>query len=172
MLTGTRLKNRLIAKAVTRYPFLAKIFIKAHKPLESGSIPWASVKKPLHESIVALVTTAGIHRKDQLPFNMNDKNGDPSYREIGSDVPVSELMITHDYYDHRDADKDINIVFPITRLREFSAEGIINGITKTHYSFMGHIVGPHVSTLMNVTAREVARKLAESGADCVLIVPG
>ena len=53
---------------------------------------------------------------------MQDPDGDPTYREIERDTPVEALMITHDYYDHRDADRDINIVFPIQRLAELAEE--------------------------------------------------
>jgi D-proline reductase (dithiol) PrdB len=172
MLPARRLKNRLIAKVITRFPGLAKVFVDSFKRWESGDIPWTSLKKPLNESTVAVVTTAGVHRKDQRPFNMNDPNGDPAYREVGSDIPVNELMITHDYYDHTDADKDINIVYPVTRLKELVAEGIIGNVAKTNYSFMGHIDGPHLYTLMSVTAPEVSSHLYRQGVDCVLLTPG
>ena len=172
MLLLTRLKNRLIAKLITQFPSLAQGFIEAYKPWETEGIPWAHVRKPLTESIVALVTTAGVHRKDQKPFNMKDRNGDPTYREIDNDTPVEDLMITHDYYDHTDAQKDINIVFPNTRLKEFASEGFIGSVARTHYGFMGHIVGPHIYSLMNESAPEVAANLQKQGVDCVLLTPG
>jgi len=172
MLSPTRLKNRLIAKLITQFPSLAQGFIEAYKPWETEGIPWAPVRKPLAESIVALVTTAGVHRKDQRPFNMKDRNGDPTYREIDNDTPVEELMITHDYYEHSDAQKDINIVFPIIRLKEFASEGFIGSVGRTHYGFMGHIDGPHIYSLMNKSAPDVAAKLQRQRVDCVLLIPG
>ena len=81
-------------------------------------------------------------------------------------------MITHDYYDHTDAEKDLNIVFPIERLREFASEGIISKAADTHYSFMGHIMGPHIYTLMEVNAPEVAARLKKQKVDYVLLTPG
>ena len=172
MLSPTRLKNRLIAKLITQFPSLAQGFIEAYKPWETEGIPWALVRKPLAESIVALVTTAGVHRKDQKPFDMKDRNGDPTYREIHNDTPVEDLMITHDYYDHSDAQKDINIVFPIIRLKEFASEGFIGSVGRTHYGFMGHIDGPHIYSLMNKSAPDVAAKLQRQRVDCVLLIPG
>jgi D-proline reductase (dithiol) PrdB len=86
--------------------------------------------------------------------------------------PPGSLMITHDYYDHADADRDINIVFPLELLREFAKERIIGRVADRHYGFMGHIIGPHVVTLINRTAPEVARKLREDGVDLVLLTPG
>jgi D-proline reductase (dithiol) PrdB len=172
MAVFTRMKNRIIAKAITRFPRLARGFINAYTPGESTDIPWAPVRKSLKESTVALVTTAGVHRRDQTPFDMQDRNGDPTYREIAGTAHADELMITHDYYDHSDADKDINIVFPIERLREYADEGIIGRVAPSHYSFMGHILGEHITTLTRASALDVAARLKRERADCVLLTPG
>ena len=167
-----RFKNRFIAKIIGFFPSVEKIFTASYKPLESKDVPWTAVRKPLRNCKIAVVTTAGVHHKDQVPFNMKDPNGDPSFRVIDAKRPLTDLMITHDYYDHADADRDINIVFPAERLREFEREKIIGGFAERHYGFMGHILGPHISTLMNETAREVARKLKKDRIDIVLLTPG
>jgi D-proline reductase (dithiol) PrdB len=91
---------------------------------------------------------------------------------VRTDDPERELMITHDYYDHADADRDINVVFPVDRLEEFQDEGLIGELSDTHYSFMGHIDGLHLATLTGETAPEVARRLREQGVDVVLLTPG
>jgi D-proline reductase (dithiol) PrdB len=168
----TRLKNKLIAKAATAVPSVAKILTRSYHPEEQQGVPWTPVVKRLGESRVALVTTAGVHLKDQMPFNMNDPDGDPSSRVIDGKVSVNDLMITHDYYDHRGADKDINIVFPIERLRELETAGLIKSAASVHFGFMGHIVGPHIPTLTGVTAPEAAERLRAEGVDIVLLTPG
>jgi len=168
----TSLKNRLISKLIGAFPSLQKVFVASYKPLESNDVPWTSLKNPLQDCTVAVVTTAGVHHKDQTPFNMKDPDGDPSYRVIDAKRPVSDLMITHDYYDHADADRDINIVFPLERLKEFERERIIGRVADTHYGFMGHITGPHIATLMNKTAPEIADRLKRDKVDIVLLVPG
>ncbi len=167
-----RLKNKLIAKVITRFPSLAKGFIDSFEPWESEDIPWSPVTKSLGESRVAIVTTAGVHHKDQESFDMRDPDGDPSYRIIDLQKPLSSLMITHDYYDHADADRDINIVFPIQRLQEFEQEKIIGRVANIHYGFMGHITGRHILTLISSNAPEVARRLKEDNVDVVLLTPG
>ena len=167
-----RIKNKAIAKLITKIPALSAKFTDSYKPVESDYIPWTPFNKQLSECKIALVTTSGVHHKNQTPFDMNDKNGDPSFRIIDSDKPVHDLMITHDYYDHSDADKDINIVFPIERLREFKAEGIIKEISQFNYSFMGHIDSHHIQTLISETGPEVAIKLKKQNVDIVLLTPG
>ncbi|HXX53663.1 MAG TPA: glycine/sarcosine/betaine reductase selenoprotein B family protein [Thermodesulfovibrionales bacterium] len=165
-------KNRFIAKLLVRVPFLARRSVAAYHPPESGEIPWTPVTKKLRESIIALVTTAGVHHRDQKPFDMEDPNGDPSSRAIRSTRFSAGLMITHDYYDHADADRDINIVFPVDRLREFQQEGLIGKLADTHYGFMGHIKKPHLSVLISKTAPEVSQLLKAAGVDIVLLTPG
>jgi len=167
-----RLKNRLIAKILGRFPSLCGPIIASYRPRESKEIPWTPVRKALRECKVAIVTTTGVHHKDDKPFDMGDPRGDATYRMIDAARPVSDLMITHDYYDHSDADRDINVVFPIERLREFEEKGIIGALAERHYSFMGHIVGGLIDTLVNKTAPEVVEKVKAGGVDVVLLTPG
>ena len=81
-------------------------------------------------------------------------------------------MITHDYYDHADADRDLNVVLPVERLRELTAAGEIGGLAPRAYAFMGHITGPHLETLKRSTAPEVAARLRAARVDAVLLAPG
>ncbi len=167
-----RLKNRALAHLTTRFPALAQRFIDAYQVQESsGEIPWTKPVKPLNQAKLALVTTSGIHHQDQRQFDMSDSNGDPSYREIDGDRIFDDFKITHDYYDHSNARKDPNIIFPLERIRELVNEGIVGSLAKKHYAFMGHIDGPHISTLIKKTAREVAQKLRQDQVDLVLLTP-
>jgi D-proline reductase (dithiol) PrdB len=167
-----RLKNRLIARIITRFPSLAKRFINSYEPWKSVDAPWTPVTKPLNKATIALVTTAGVHHRDQEPFDMKDPDGDPSYRIIDLKKTLPSLMITHDYYDHSDADKDINVVFPVERLQEFEGEGLIGRLADVHYGFMGHIVGRHRDTLVSRLAPEIAQALKNDKVDIVLLTPG
>jgi len=173
VMNGRRFRNRLLAKLLTRFPSLAQRLLARHGAWDSdGPVPWAPVAKPLSESVVALVTTAGVHHRDQPPFDMVDPQGDPAFRVIDATRPVSDLTITHDYYDHADADRDINVVFPVDRLRELSQDGVIGGLARHHYGFMGHIEGPHIRRLLSETAPEAARRLKAEGVDVALLTPG
>jgi len=166
----TRLKNRLLARVFTALPSLAA---RWGRGLDSNisDIPWTEPQKPLREAVMALVTTGGVHLKTQLPFNMDDHNGDPSFREIPADTSADLLTITHDYYDHRDADKDLNLVFPLQRLQELVKSAALGALHTPVYSLMGHIDGPHLNILQEETAPTIARKLADAKVDYALLVP-
>jgi len=150
---------------------LMEFWARRAEVLAHPDTPWTPLRKDPRECAVALVTTAGAHLAEDAPFDMSDRRGDPSYREIPSDTPGRLLAVTHDYYDHRDADRDVNVVFPIDRLRELSGSGEIARPAPLHYSFMGHVTGPHVATLRDTTSREVARRLGEAGVDLVVLSP-
>jgi len=167
-----RIKNRLISKLYTKMPFLAERSANYIPPLVFDDTPWARFEGSLNEAKVAIVTTAGVHLKTDIPFNMQDPEGDASFRVIPSGTPIREITITHDYYDHSDADKDINIVFPIERLEELYKSGFIGTIAPAHYGFMGHIVGKKLDLLLEKTAPDVASRLKAKGVTAVILTPG
>ena len=82
-----------------------------------------------------------------------------------------DLTITHKYYDHHDADRDPNLIFPIEILRELQSEGILGPSCENHYSFMGHIKGPHLKNLIKKSAVNVAKEIRQKEADIALLVP-
>jgi len=165
------LKDKIFAKLFTRFPALVHRWAKTHNFVVNFDTPWTPFSKTLEECRVALVTTAGVHLKSEPPYNMGDKEGDPTCREIPSHTRASDLMITHNYYDHRDADIDINVVLPMDRLKELSREGMIGGIAPRHFSFMGHILGPYIDRLVTRTGPEVAALVKMDEVDIVFLTP-
>jgi len=167
-----QLKNRGIARLAGSFPAFAKCLTASYTPRKSEDSPWTPIKKPLAGSRIALVTTAGIHHAHQKPFNMHDPTGDPGYRMIDAETIANGYVITHDYYDHRDADKDLNIIFPITRLKEMAARGVVGSVARHHFSFMGHIKDTHMDSLLERYAPEVATRFVRDQVDAVLLTPG
>lgn len=167
-----RMKNILLARLASRFPAIADRLISSYSPWSSEAVPWTPVKKALSASTVALVTTAGVHHPGQKPFDMNDPDGDPTYRILDAQTIGSHYTITHDYYDHRGADRDLNVVLPVDRLKQMESAGFIGAVSKRHFGFMGHITGRHIIDLIEKQAPEVARKLIEDNVDAVVATPG
>lgn len=128
---------------------------------------WTPLTKPLRECKVAFITAGGIHQKSQKPFNTA---GDYSYREIPSDIPTSELTVTHGGFDNSDINKDANAMFPLDRLRELVAAGVIGSLADTMFGFMGG--GGNVEKFTNETGPEIAGRLKEQGVDIVICTGG
>jgi D-proline reductase (dithiol) PrdB len=164
-------KDKLIARVLTRYPTLFNRWARGADIIQFEHSPWTKLSKGISQSRLALITTGGVHLRSQPPFDMEDPAGDPSFREIPADIPVHDLKITHNYYDHSDADKDVNIVFPIVRIKDLKRTGDIGQTNHRHFSFMGHITGHLKETLINETAPRVAAELKKDGVDIVILTP-
>jgi D-proline reductase (dithiol) PrdB len=164
-----RLYDRALAVAFDNSDYLKKLWTGSLKHRE-GDIAFVSVEK-LSQSKIALLTTGGFHLKEEPAFDMSDDKGDPSYREIDTHLPPDRFMITHDYYDHKDAEQDRNVVFPIERLQELCAEGFVGGLHQIGYSFMGHVADDTHIPKLEENARKVARKLKAAGVQVALLTP-
>lgn len=138
--------------------------------VRNEELAFTRLTKPLSECTVALLTTGGVHLRSQTPFDISKHDGDWSLREVPSDTPAAELMITHTHYNHLDADKDINCVFPIERLAELKDAGVIGNVAKTHYGMMGWVPDP-TSTVRD-TVPDIVAKAQSEGVDILLLTPG
>lgn len=167
----TTWKNRSLAKVLRYCPGLVRRWARRQTFASGEEVPWTPLRKPLVDCRVALVSTAGVHLRAQPPFDMLNPLGDPSFRDIPATVSPADLTITHDYYDHGDADRDMNIVFPWQRLRELRQQGVIGAISPVHIGFMGHIDGELVATLQQRTAPDAAEMLVQHQVDIALLFP-
>ncbi len=132
--------------------------------LSASSIAWTPLSCPLSEATVAIVTTSGVHPTRDKPFHLNS---DSSFRVIPRDAKAVDLTITHQAYDRTDALRDINLVFPLERLRELEAEGVIGRVADEHFGF-GFCKS---AKALLAPGREVGRRLAHAHVDLVLLVP-
>lgn len=135
--------------------------------LARRAIPYTPFERKLADTTVALVSTAGVHLRTQEPYNVE---GDTSYRVIPSDTPAADLMVTHEHYDHEQADRDVNCVFPIDRLRELAQSGIIKAVSPDYYGLMGYTL--RMQPILEVTGPEIAQKVERSPTDLVLLTGG
>lgn len=120
----------------------------------------------LEDRRVAIVTTAGLHRRKDKNFLLQDTG----YRVIPGDIDLNDIVMTHTSvnYDRTGFQQDINVVFPLDRLRELEDEGKIGSIGKFHYSLMGAGWLPHE---IKPTCHELAGLLREDNVNAVLLVP-
>lgn len=130
-----------------------------------ASHPWAK-GPPLRRRRVAIVSTAGLHLRQDRPFMQEPGK---YYRSIPGEVKPSELLMSHlsANIDRSGFQQDWNVMFPIERLRELAQEGVIAGLAATHYSFMGG----DDPTSWQEEARFLASRLKEDGVTAALLVP-
>ena len=131
--------------------------------------PWTPLDRPLKQSCLALVSSAGIFREDQPPFDPWAVN-DLSIRHIPVDTPFERLRLKHNYFDHRDALKDFNCVFPVQRLKELETQGFIGSLAPEAITLgMGRLYKR--TALMQETVPRIIQALEKMGSHAVLLVP-
>jgi D-proline reductase (dithiol) PrdB len=139
-----------------------------YKWSQFDSSPWAPFEKPLKQARIALLSSAGIFREDQDPFDPWAVN-DLSFRQIPTDTPFEKLKLHHNYFDHRDALKDLNCIFPVHRLLELEQEGIIGSLATEAITLgMGRLYKR--TALQQETVPEIVKLLRGQDADALLLV--
>jgi D-proline reductase (dithiol) PrdB len=125
------------------------------------------MQKPLSQSKVAMVSTAGLHLRGDRLF----QGGDPSYRVVSSDTKTSEIILSHVSigFDYTGIYRDLNLAFPLDRLRELAQQGKVGSLARNYYSFMGAQRDPR--RIIEETGPEAAALMHDEGVDLVLLVP-
>jgi len=135
------------------------------------AVPYTPNDKTLSDMTIAIVSTAGAHLLDQEPFNTD---GDASYRVIPGDAETNQFTVTHgapkDHYNTDEPKKDINVIFPLDRLRELVDEGYIGAVNNKHISMMGYAM--RLKQILDETVPQIAKEITKSKADAVLLTAG
>lgn len=132
-------------------------------------VPLARLKKPLSESRLTFVSTAGVQPKETLPFNTVHPIGDYSFRRVPSNSKASDLEIHQLKYPTAGAERDLNVIFPIERLQELASEGVIGGLAPNFFSFIGYNMDAEM--LEKTLAEDIAEAVESEGSDVALLSP-
>ncbi len=150
---------------IPRTKELYKNFAPYRWVVNEDTPPWTPLKKPLSQCKVALISSGGILYRDQPRFHREDA----TYREIPKNATQAELDIWHFGYRTADAESDHNCVFPLARMREFEAEGVIGELADPAYSFMGGIYSSR--KVREELAPRLADELKRAHVDAFYLVP-
>ncbi len=130
-------------------------------------VPYTPVASALKDMTVALVSSTGIYLDGQEPYA---EHNDDTYRVISGDFDVKTAHIKHGHYDSSEAEKDLNCVFPIERLRELAAEGVIKAVNNKHIGFKG--ASTDLKRQYEHLAPAIAHEIERSHADGVILTGG
>ena len=146
-------------------------FIQNFKCFAVTETPWTPLPRALSRCTVALITSSGLRRTSDPPFDLSDPGGDPSCRVIPADVRPAELTLSiiSANWDRTGFARDLNVVFPLERLHDLAAEGVIGAVAAEHYAFMGSIF--KFDPVVRESAPEVGRRLKGAGVDVALFAP-
>jgi len=166
-------------KVVDGFRFLPpglKAWVRTFIPEEefSGSIPWTPLAKPLNQTTLSVITSAGISLKSDRPFDMEREKreslwGDRSFRVIPRQTTEREVDANHLHINTRYIKEDINVMLPLARMAELEAEGIIGRLAPHAYSFYGFQWKN--TDFLKEAIEPIARKMKAEGVEAVLLTP-
>jgi D-proline reductase (dithiol) PrdB len=157
---------RYVATLTEKY---ASLGFPAYDWSQYDDAPFTRLGKPLSACTVSLLTSGGVSRRGAQPFNPDARN-DLRVDAVAPDAPSNDFQIHDSYYDHKDADRDINCIFPLDRLRELSASGEIGAVAPRHWSgFMGRIYKRQA--VMQEKAPALVEELRRDRVDLLIAIP-
>jgi D-proline reductase (dithiol) PrdB len=120
---------------------------------------------PLAQRRIAILSSAALIRRGDKPFPF----GSGEARFIAADTPQGDLLISHVSinFDRAGWQRDINVVFPIDRLRDLAATGEIGRVADTHYTVMGSTDPAAMEDALN----QIEGQLRQERIDSILLSP-
>ena len=135
----------------------------------NDSAPLHRLTKPLSECRVSMLTSGGVSQCSMPAFNANARN-DHRLDAIASDAASNDFQVHDNYYDHTDAEADINCIFPLDRLQELADRKEIGSVAPRLWSgFMGRIYNR--SKIAEESGPEFAKALAADNVDVLVAAP-
>ena len=135
----------------------------------NDSAPLTTPAKPIKESRVSILTSGGVSHCSMPGFDPDARN-DHRLDEVHVNVDTKDFEINDSYYNHDDADTDINCIYPIDRLKEMAVNGLIGSIAPRLWSgFMGRIYNR--TKLIEDSIPEFIDKLREDEIDVLVTAP-
>ncbi|MBM4259442.1 MAG: hypothetical protein FJ147_26530 [Deltaproteobacteria bacterium] len=136
-------------------------------PVYEFAQPSFTQPPPLKNARVAIVTTAGLRSDGKLHW----QPGDESFTVLeGTDRTLGFAHFSPNF-DRSGFALDLNVVYPIDRLRELAERGTIGSVAARHISFMGAQHDHNLSTMRLDTGPAAAKLLRDDGVDVVLLTP-
>jgi D-proline reductase (dithiol) PrdB len=155
----------------TDLPLSYRLLLAAYRWRRGAQSAPAALRVPVSQARVALVSSAGLVAPGDTPFDLGIRGGDWSWRTIATAVDPATLTVHHrsDAFDRAPLADDLNVVFPVGRLRTLVATGEIGALAPRHLSFMGSITAP--GRLIRESAPAAAAALVADDVDVALLVP-
>ena len=153
---------KMIRERYSRMGYPAYQWFKADEPPA-----WSTIKKPLAESKIGILCTAGTYKKGQTAYFYKD---DTSIRLIPKSTPISEIRFSHLTEQYLpSARKDPNCVFPLEPLNLLEKEGVVGEVAEDLISCMGAVYSQR-RTREELTLR-VLKTFESQKIDLAFLIP-
>ncbi len=129
----------------------------------------APLARPVSQCRLTFVSSAGVQPRGTLPFDVVHPVGDYTFRRVPSQARPDDLEIHQLKYPTDGALRDLNVIFPITRLQELVADGVVGSLAPSFYSFIGYNMDPQL--LERTLAEDIADAVVADAAEIALLAP-
>jgi D-proline reductase (dithiol) PrdB len=123
------------------------------------------VGPPLAQRRLGIVSSAALIQRGDQPFHF----GSAECRFVPASRPAADILMSHVSinFDRAGFQRDLNVIYPVDRLRELVAEGVIGGMAETNFTVMGSTDPAG----MTESADQIAGQLRQERIDSVLLSP-
>jgi D-proline reductase (dithiol) PrdB len=153
-----RFKNWRGDERLINYPFVENI-----------NAPFAPMRRALPMLNLALVSSAGAYIDGTESFDIESRDGDPSYREIPIEVEAEDLLYAARGYDATAVRADRNAQIPVDRLTEYATSNFIGALNQVWWSVSSWI--PNARLVAEELAPKLADRLEAYEVQAALLVP-
>ena len=124
------------------------------------------LRKPVAESTIGLFVSCGAQLPEEPALGETE---DISFRLIHRDTPMSRLVVAHKTKVRKWAVEDLNVAFPLERMRELESEGAFKRLAPTAVSMVGSI--QRFTELVEQTVPVIKQIYDSHGVDLVFLFP-
>ncbi len=136
----------------------------ANMPVPSFASTPLTVPPRLAAVKVAIVTTGGLLAEGQEAW----KRGEETFRVLPRELRSFRMGHWSLNFDRSGFSSDVNVLYPIDRLEELAAEGIIGSVAPRHLSFMGAL-DETMSSIRLDSGPAAAKLLKDDGVNVVVL---
>jgi D-proline reductase (dithiol) PrdB len=124
------------------------------------------LRKPIAQSKIGMFVSCGAQLPEDPPLGETE---DISFRLLQRERSLSNLVISHKTAVRKWAEEDLNVAYPLDRMKELEAERFIGGLAHTAVSMVGSI--HRYTELLDKTVPAIQQIYDSQGVDLVLLFP-
>ncbi len=140
------------------YPFIKNIYA-----------PFAPARRSLPMLNLALISSAGSYIDGTQAFDVENRNGDASFKEIPVEIEAEDLKFAARGYDPAAVLEDMNCQIPIDRLLEYEENAVIGQLNHVWWSLSSFI--PNAARVAEQLAPSLADRIERYQAQAALLIP-
>jgi D-proline reductase (dithiol) PrdB len=143
---------------LTNYPFV-----------ENTNAPFAPMRRALPMLNLALISSAGAYIDGTQAFDIEARDGDPTFKEIPIEVEAEDLLYAARGYDPTAVRADRNVQIPVERLLGYQENAVIGKLNNVWWSLNGWI--PNARLVAEGLAPQIAERATRYEVQAALLVP-